>query len=380
MPAAGGRRVAIVGGGIGGLTAALALARKGAQVTLFEAAPGPSEFGGGLQITPNGAVVLEALGLGPALDAASIRSSAVVPMDALSGATITRFTLDPGQRWRFLHRRGLARILADAATAAGVTLRYGACVTGADPDGTLGTDEGAARHDLVVGADGLRSTFRTLCGNPDQPPFFTGQVAWRAVVGGLSAAPEARIWMAPGAHVVSYPLTGDRINLVAVQEREAWAEEGWNHPDDPANLRSAFADCCDALKGILAQVDQPRLWGLFRHEVAQSWQAGRLAILGDAAHPTLPFLAQGANLAIEDAWVLATCWADDPAHGLERYQALRRPRVIRAIAGANANARNYHLAGISRPIAHLGLRALGALAPGAFLGRMDWLYRHDVTA
>jgi len=205
-------------------------------------------------------------------------------------------------------------------------------------------------------------------------------VAWRAIVDAPDVPPVARIWMAPRRHIVTYPLPGGRLNIVAVQERQQWAAEGWNHTDEPGNLRQVFRDVSGLLGGHLAQVEQVNLWGLFRHPVSPIWARDGLCILGDAAHPTLPFLAQGANLAIEDAFVLARCCdAGDIESGLAAYQAQRRPRVERAIAAANANARNYHLAGVQRRVAHLGLKTLGKIAPNAFLGRMDWLYGHDVT-
>jgi len=185
------------------------------------------------------------------------------------------------------------------------------------------------------------------------------------------------VWMAPGRHVVTYPVAPGRVNVVAVKEEEAWAAEGWNHPDDPANLRAAFADAGAPLAAILSGVMEVRRWGLFRRPVAARWQDGGRAILGDAAHPTLPFLGQGANLAIEDAWALARA-----AMGgrLDCYDALRRPRALRAIAAADANARNYHLRGPARRVAHLGLRALDVVAPSAMMMRLGWLYGFDVTA
>jgi salicylate hydroxylase len=384
---AGDGTIIVIGGGIGGLTAATALARKGASVILLEQAPALTEVGAGLQITPNGAAVLHRLGLSAALDDWGIRARAVVPTDALSGHPVARFALDqlPGQPYRFLHRADLVAILADAARAAGVELRTGTQVAAVTADAIVTLADGRIlTPDLAIGADGLHSVLRPVL-NGDDAPFFTGQVAWRAIIPAKDE-PVARIWMAPGRHVVTYPLPGGRINIVAVREQAEWAAEGWHHPDDPAQLQAAFADTCPALCDLLAQVSAPRLWGLFRHPVALRWHGARTAILGDAAHPTLPFLAQGANLAIEDAWVLARVVAEaraagtDFADALPRYQALRHARVTRAIKAANANAVNYHLAGLRRRVALVGLSALGRLAPGAFLNRLDWLYGHDVTA
>lgn len=379
-----GRTVAVIGGGIGGLAAALAFARTGALVTVFEQSPQLREFGAGLQITPNGGVVLKALGLDAAAEARSLRGQAVVPSDALTGREIARFDLTRlgGVPYRFFHRGDLLDILAEGCRAAGVTIRTGVRIGAADPgNGTVSIAGGdALGYDLIVGGDGLHSVVRPLLNGADKP-FFTGQVAWRAVIE-TPAAPEARIWMAPGRHIVTYPLTGGRLNVVAVQARRGWADEGWNHPDDPDNLRAAFADCAPEIRAMLEQVGELRLWGLFRHPVVPDWHKGRAAILGDAAHPTLPFLAQGANLALEDAFVLAReCDRSETLEAaLAAYEAARQSRVRKAIASANGNAVNYHLAGISRRMAHAGLRTLGHVAPQMFLGRMDWLYGHDVTA
>ena len=365
-----GRAVAVVGGGIGGLTAALACARRGASVTLHEQAPAFTEVGAGLQISPNGARPLEALGLGPALDRVSVRAEAVEPMDAITGRRVTRFDLAgrDGPPYRFLHRADFIDVLAEAARDAGVTLVTGDRV------------EEMPEAEVVIAADGLHSTFRTRL-NPDSKPFFTGQVAWRAVVPVAEAEPVARVWMAPGRHLVTYPLAGGRLNIVAVQERREWAEEGWHHAADPATLRNAFAGLSGRLAGLLARVEEVAEWGLFRHPVAACWHDGaRLALIGDAAHPTLPFLAQGANLAVEDAWVLAACLDAAPvAEALPRYQSLRRDRVVRAVTAANRNAVNYHLSGLRRTLSHAVLRGVGALAPGLMTGRLDWLYDHDVT-
>ena len=265
--------------------------------------------------------------------------------------------------------------MAKACQSNGVELRTGVTVAGVAA-GRLCLSHGDIAPDaLIVGADGLHSVLRPYVNGP-QDPFFTGQVAWRAIVQ-ARAEPEARIWMAPGRHVVTYPLPKGRLNIVAVQEQAAWAPEGWSHDDDPATLQATFADTCPALRDLLGHVTQTRKWGLFRHQVAQHWHRDNIALVGDAAHPTLPFLAQGANLAIEDAWVLASCC--DRGLGLPAYQILRRARVDRAIAAANANAVNYHLRGARRAVAHAGLRLIGAVAPQAFLRRMDWLYGRDVT-
>jgi salicylate hydroxylase len=366
-----------VGGGIAGLAVAVALARRGARVTVLEQAAALREFGAGLQITPNGGAVLAALGI----DAApvGIAAQALEPMDGLTGGRVARFPLDslPGAPYRFFHRGDLLALLAEAARAAGVAIRTSARVL-ADGTRLRSVTGESVSADLILGADGLHSALRPVLNGP-ATPFFTGQVAWRAIIA-CDADPVARIWMLPGGHVVTYPLPGGRLNIVAVREQAAWTAEGWHHDDDPARLRAAFAAAAPALRALLDRVTEVRRWGLFRHPVAARWHGEDVAILGDAAHPTLPFLAQGANLALEDAWVLAACLARWPvAEAMARYQAARRPRVERAIAAANANAVNYHLSGVRRQAALAALATLGRVAPGLFLRRFDWLYRHDVT-
>ena len=355
----------MVGGGIGGLTAALAFALRGANVEVFEQAAEIAEVGAGIQITPNGARVLDELGITPM----GITAEAVVPTDGLSGKAITRFDLSrKSPPYRFVHRSGLIDQLMLACQDAGARISLNAHISSA-PSG----------YDLVIGADGIRSRLRSQINAP-KAPSFTGQVAWRAIIEG-EANPEARIWMMPGAHVVTYPLTKNRINIVAVQERQEWAEEGWSHADTAENLQAAFSNASSALQEILQAVQSPNLWGLFRHPVAPLWHKSNIVLLGDAAHPTLPFLAQGANLAIEDAYVLAKC-CDEMAldAALRRYTQLRVPRVTRAIAAANANSKNYHLRGTARSMSFLALQTIGALAPNAFLNRLNWLYEHDVTS
>ncbi len=341
---------------------------------MLEQAPAIAEVGAGLQITPNGAAVLRALGLGPALEAAGLRAGAVEPWDALSGRRVARFDLDRAGAYHFLHRADLIRLLLEAATAAGVSVRTGAQVEEVTPSGLRLQGGESIRADLVVGADGLHSVVRRHLGG-GRAPFFTGQVAWRALVLARQE-PVARIWMAPGRHVVTYPLRDGRLNVVAVRAESAWTEEGWAHEDDPASVQRAFSDVGPELASILSRIEEVRRWGLFRHPVPDRWHDGHAVILGDAAHPTLPFLAQGANLGLEDAWVLAR----EAIRGdLDSYQAQRRPRVLRALAAADANARNYHLGGAARQAALLGLRMFGAVAPGLFVRRFDWLYGFDVT-
>ncbi len=368
----------VVGAGIGGLAAAIALAQRGTQVQIFEQAAQITEVGAGLQISPNGLVVLRALGVEAALMArGSVQARAVVLADYKRAGTVARLDLGRlrDQRYLFVHRADLIETLAERAAALGVQIHLGQRMSGLTNNGLHGP-MGTAHAELIIGADGLHSVVRAAL-NPASDPFFTGQVAWRALVETPTGMeqPVARVTMGPGAHMVSYPLRGGSLtNIVAVQERKDWAQEGWFHRDDPANLRAAFATFTGPARALLERVEQVHLWGLFRHDVAQCWYRNGAAILGDAAHPTLPFMAQGANLALEDAWVLA-------AHGGPALTRLRRARAVKVVAAANANARRYHLReGPLRQAAHLGLRLGSQLAPERMMRAFDWIYGVDVTA
>ena len=388
-----GQPVTILGAGVAGLALARALALRGAAVTVLEQADAIREVGAGLQISPNGAAVLRGLDLQADLDAASMRAEAVQLIDGPTGDPVTRLDLArlrPGHGYHFLHRADLIALLLKGAEAAGVTLRLLSRVAEVDLSGPVPVAvlERGERLEcpLLIGADGLHSKVRAALNGPEQP-FFTHQVAWRAVIPcEPGAAPVAEVHMGPRRHLVSYPLrNGTLRNIVAVEERDKWAEESWTLRDDAITLRIAFERFSPRIRGWLDRVEDPWLWGLFRHQVADAWVKpmgqGGVAILGDAAHPTLPFLAQGASMGLEDAWVLAQSLAthDSPAAALAAYQSTRKPRTTRIVAAANANARAYHLSGLPRMIGHTGLRLLGRLSPGTMLSRFDWLYDHDVT-
>lgn len=383
-----GIRAIVIGAGIGGLAVARALALRGARVTVLEQAEAIEEVGAGLQISPNGAAVLRALGLEQGLLAGGAVPARAVALHDQAGRAVLRLDLGRvrARGYYFVHRADLIDLLAQGARDAGVRLRLLQQVDrvhpGVRPEVVMAS--GAVMSaDLVIGADGLHSRLRPVLNGTDRP-FFTNQVAWRAVIPAWGdAAPVARVDMGARRHMVSYPLRDGRArNIVAVEERREWTAEGWHHRDDPDALRAAFADFGPQVRDMLAQVEAVNLWGLFRHPVAQVWQKGQCALLGDAAHPTLPFLAQGACMALEDAWVMADAMsgAADIAEGLQAYQERREPRVRRAIAAANGNAWKYHLRpGPMRMVAHAALRLGGRLAPGAMVRQFDWLYEHDVT-
>ncbi len=386
-----GRQVVVVGGGIGGLAAAIALRQRGAEVKVLEQAGAIREVGAGIQISPNGMRVIHALGLGPELVARSTRGRAVVLRDYRAGREVLRLDLTQlpsDQEYHFVHRADLVDLLAERARTDGVQIRLlqKACAVqpGIAPQVRLSNGDSCTGADLVIGADGLHSVLRAAISG-DAKPVFTGQVAWRAIVpNDMNHPPEATVHMGPGRHLVSYPLRdGSAVNIVAAEERRAWTPEGWAHEDNPANLRAAFSGFGGRVPDLLRRVNRVGLWGLFRHPVAQRWYGDGVALLGDAAHPTLPFLAQGANMALEDAWTLAACLdaQSDQRSALARYETLRRDRCRRIVAAANGNAWKYHLSNpLIRAAAHLGLGLAGKIAPLRMLRQFDWLYGHDVTA
>jgi len=368
-----GRAVAVIGGGIAGLTAALALARRGAKVTVHERAPELREVGAGIQVSPNAGRVLDALGLSDSFAAIAPRAERVVLRDSRSRPVtmLDLCKLRPAVMFRFVHRARLLALLEGAAREAGVTIRLGDPREETPPDCTL-----------AVFADGLRSLGRTALNGPEAP-FFTRQTAWRALIPESDdAAPEAQVFMGPRRHLVSYPLGGGLRNVVAVLESDHWTAEGWSQAGDPDAMRRAFAGFGGPVSAWLARVEACGYWGLFRHQVARTWTDGRRVLIGDAAHPTLPFLAQGACMAIEDAWRLAHHLDrdTDQPRALAAFAAERIPRVTRIVDAATANARNYHLRGPSRVIAHGALRIAGRLVPAAAFNRFAWVYDYDPVA
>ena len=391
-----GKSITILGAGIGGLTAAIALARRGARVTVLDQAPELTEVGAGLQITPNGTAVLAALDLDQRVRRIGMELEAVELKDHKGGDPVVRLEMGQARHgndnpYLLLHRADLIEMLAASAKRHGVSLLFGKKVSGVAigfDQATLPLEDGTQRMSkILIGADGVRSLTRQSL-NVKSPPKFTGQIAWRATVEArylpLYDIPAvATVYMGPKRHLVTYPLRGGRlINVVAVEERESWTSEGWHQMDDPENLRRAFAGWSPEIKRLLSLCENVHLWGLFAHPVAETWYQSGTAILGDAAHPTLPFLAQGANMALEDAWVLAAEMdrVDDLQDAFAAYQKRRQKRVKKIVAAATGNAAVYHMASKPlRKLAHGALRFAGAASPARMLGRYDWLYGFDVT-
>lgn len=356
-----GLRVAVVGAGIGGLTAALALARLGLDVQVYEQAGEFGEVGAGLQLSPNATRCLEWLGL-----AAPMRERAFEPTGKQvrmwrTGQRWTLFDLGAhavqryGSPYLTFHRADLHALLADGLRQA----RPGAIETGArvkrfEQDGqgvTLHMDDGrSARCEVLIAADGVHSALREQLGHADHP-FFTGCVAWRGLVP-IEAVPAhlrepmGTNWVGPGAHVITYPVRGGQLmNFVGIVERDDWQRESWTQQGSREELHADFAGWHEDVHTLIGCIETPFTWALMRRPALTQWGQGRVTLLGDAAHPTLPFLAQGACMAIEDGVVLARCLqaaAADPAQALRRYESLRLTRTTQIVQGADAAGRRFH--------------------------------------
>jgi salicylate hydroxylase len=379
------RSAIVIGGGIAGMATAAVLGRMGASVTVLEQSPKLTEVGAGLQISPNGLCVLKALGLQPELiNRGALQAQAVSLRDYRRDGEVARLDLKrlaSDQTYYFIHRADLLDALKGAARRAGAEIRLGQRVTevrpGDIPEVVLSNGD-RLRAELIVGADGVHSVARSVL-NPQSTAIFTKQVAWRSIVPNVKGQPfEARVYMGPGKHIVAYPLRGGEfINLVAVEERDAWQDEGWHQNGDPDQLREVFHEFTGGAAPLLKAVKDTSVWGLFNHPVAARWYDQGVTLIGDAAHPMLPFMAQGANMALEDAWVLGGAVQTGNING---YQSQRAARVAKVVKTTQGNAKRYHLRnGPVRFVAHTGLKVVSTLAPKMMLKPFDWLYRHDVT-
>ncbi|RLK10903.1 FAD-dependent oxidoreductase [Ruegeria conchae] len=379
-----GLNFCVIGGGIGGMAAALALRQRGAKVTVIEQAPELTEVGAGLQISENGMVVLRALNVVGEPPEAGLKSYGTLLRDFRAGRSVSEIPAPVSGPTYYYHRADLLGLLHKAALREGIEFRLGARVARVfkhPSEAEIVLKDGTRLSaDCAIAADGGRSKIRAGLNGPEAPKF-THQVAWRATIpwARRDRKPCAVLTMGPGRHVVTYPLRDHTLmNVVAIEERSDWREEGWHRRGDPEDLRARFSSFGGLVGDILEQVQEPNVWALFLRPVADRWQNGRVALLGDAAHPTLPFMAQGACLALEDAWVLVRSF--DEQSGIQKalatYETCRRPRARQVVAAAGANARNFHLRGPMRMAAQAALMAIGP----RLARRYEWIYSYDATA
>ncbi len=390
---AASRTIIVAGAGIGGLTAALALAAREFRVVLFDQAERLDEVGAGIQLSPNATRILVGLGLAERLAPHVVVPQAVSIRLAQNAREIARMPLEDvafryGAPYWLVHRGDLQAALCGAVSAdPDISLRLGTQVYdfashahGVTAELRQGRAAANERGMALIGADGLWSTLRPRLGEEPRPRF-RNRTAWRALVDAgrvrpQFGAPVVHLWLGQDAHLVHYPVcAGRRINIVAiVSDREQ--NMRWSTPGRREEVMRRFkaTDWALAARELLEAPDEWLKWSLFDCAPLPSWGRGAMTLIGDAAHPTLPFVAQGAAMAIEDAATLAKCLAekDEAApNALRRFERLRRKRTARVQRAARQAGGIYHLGG---PLALARNLALTALGGEKLRERYDWLY------
>lgn len=344
-------RIAIVGGGIGGLTAAAALRARGYEIDVYERASALAEVGAGIQIGPNGVRVLHAMGFKPQLDAFACSTPKFVSLafdtaryrlkESLSETSIARY----GVPYLTMHRADLYGALVTDVPDANVHQEE-ACI-GAETRGRIAVAKFASgkeiEADIVIGADGVRSAVRESLFGKDAPRY-TGQTCFRAMVpmdvvpdavgpDGVNMHVDNVGWIGPKGHVICYPIrAGKMLNLFCGYVNDAWTEESWTVPTSQDEMQQVFEGWSPILLEILSHSEAGFKWGLHDRDPMAQWTKGHVTLLGDAAHPMMPTLAQGGCMAIEDGWSIARCideHQDNPSAALMAYEAERRPRTSR---------------------------------------------------
>jgi salicylate hydroxylase len=385
--------VTIVGAGIGGLAAGLSFRARGIDVTVVEQARALQPVGAGLQLAPNACRVLADLGLLDTVVEAAVAPDAILVRSHKRGRVLHTTTLGPSVEEKFgfpylhIHRADLSRALSGALPDD--LLHLGSRVSEVSQDDascrTVLEDGTVIESDVVIGADGIHSRVREQLFGPEDPTF-SGYVCWRGTVPAerlteweLPRVCEA--YYGPGRSVVSYYVAdGDLYNFVGiVPADDGWATEDWTAQGDPADLRADFAEFHAPVRAVAAEIEEPLKWAMYDRDPLDQWTVGRVTLLGDAAHAMLPYLAQGACQAIEDAAVVARCleaWPDDPRHALSRYEAVRRPHTTKVQLAARRGETTFHLSDW-RDVwrRNHGLRAAQAAGPAS--SPTGWLYDYD---
>ena len=391
-------KVIIVGGGIGGLSAALALLKRGIDVEVYEQSSLLKEAGAGIQIGSNGTRVLYALGLEQALGKASVIPNARELRHWRTGETWNWFELGETSARRFgtphlmLHRGDLQAALLNAVEALkpdAIALDKTCVALSQTPDvvEVRFQDGTSAAAPFAIGADGIHSTVRALLFGRGKPEF-TGCVAWRGLIP-MEVLPShlhrlvGVTWLGPRGFVLHYPVRrGELMNFVSVVERDDWQVESWVVAGTTGELANDFAGWHADVQTLIESIETPYKWALMVRGPMETWSRGRITLLGDACHPTLPFLGQGAVMAIEDAYIVAACvgtYFHDPAKAFARYEEIRRERtanVVRRAQETRAMAFEPRLADenavadvVAKDWLNVRLRE-----------RLDWLYNYDATS
>jgi len=391
-------RIAVIGGGIGGLTTALALLRRGLDVEVYEQAARLGELGAGIQISPNGTRILHALGLEQELGAIQVMPLRKEIRHWRTGRTWNWYDLGATTQQRYgfphvlLHRGDLHAMLVDGVRQLKPNAIHlmSRCIdlVQSDEHAEVRFDNGqAVRAAFVIGADGIHSKIRECLFGPSRPEF-TGCVAWRAVVPmrRLPADVATMVstnWLGPRGHLLHYPIRGGELmNFLSMVERDDWQVESWTVQGTTSELANDFSGWHADVQTIIRNVDTPYKWALMVRGPMQRWSKGRVTLLGDACHPTLPFLGQGGVMAIEDAYVIAAClkkYFDDPGVALARYEDIRRERTSAVVRKSHANRRqafNPALADQDEAVVSVAEEWQQTLARE----RLDWLYTYDATA
>jgi salicylate hydroxylase len=388
-----GVSVGVVGGGIGGLAAALSLLRAGFDVHVYEQAAALGEVGAGVQVSPNASRVLHRLGLAAELARTGVKPLAWHQRRWDDGRTLLLSPLAEPLEATFgfphyqIHRADLLAALAAAIPAERIHLGYRLTEVTDHGDRVEAHFAGGARIavDVLVGADGIHSVVRGVLFGAEEPRF-TGCVAYRGLVPAerlrdLELEVTAQVWMGPGRHFVHYFVSGRRlVNFVAIVEQERWTRESWTARGDLADAQAAFEGWHPQVRTILGSVDETFIWGLFDRRPLERWSVGRVTLLGDACHPMLPFMAQGAAQAIEDGATLTACLAraesDIPA-ALRQYEQLRLPRASRVQAMSTANKTRFHLP--DGPQQRERDRQMATASTDWSFQAVGWIYEHDAS-